>query len=182
MIREEIQCVKIRNSTGERCKQPKVDGSDKCRFHCGFKVNDLDVSIVNAPNSPPITYARNKAYAKIVNKSLQEKMELARQLDDPMDLTEDLLLMRATIQETLENCVDEDGKIKVATLQSQLAKLVSMVETITNIRNTTAVTAAELTLVQIRITDLFRKYVPENKQDAFLMELEQLFGIFGGSS
>lgn len=85
-----IQCNAKSKSTGERCKQPAVAGSTKCRFHGGLTPRGVA--------SPHFVHGRRSKY---LPSRLMEHYQEA--LDDPrlLELRDDIALLDARLAELI---------------------------------------------------------------------------------
>jgi len=148
--------------SGETCKSRAMPNG-RCRMHGG-------------PNpGRPIIHGR---YSLAHRTALADKVQTF--LDDPRpgDLSAELALMRALLQDYLSRFPD-GVKLPV----QEIERIMSMVETVSRlveriarILNTTALTAAEVQLLQARIVDLLVKYVDDPAQRlAFLDDLAAAF-------
>ncbi len=142
----------------------------RCRMHGG-----------GSPGRPLI----HGRYSLTHRAALAEKAQ--RFLDDPQpgDLTAELALMRALLQEYLDRFPDgqplpvQDIE-RVLDMVDAVARLV---ERISRIMNQTALTQAEVQLLQVRIVDLLVKYVADPAQRlAFLDELTATFSRDSGGA
>jgi hypothetical protein len=80
---------------------------------------------------------------------------------------------RESLQEWLDDLetLDEDTVSAILRLQDSIRKTL---DSINRIKTRTALTASEIELVQARIADLFKSYVPEDRRDDALNELKQI--------
>lgn len=85
-----IQCNAKSKSTGERCKQPAVDGSSKCRYHGGLTPRGVA--------SPHFKHGRRSKY--LPNRLMEHYQEA---LDDPrlLELRDDIALIDARLAELI---------------------------------------------------------------------------------
>ena len=162
-------CGAKTSGSGRPCARPagwgtEHPGSGKCKLHGG-----------RSPGGP-IVHGR---YSLAHRASLAEKAE--RFLDDPApgDLTAELALMRALLQDYLER-FGEHLALRAEDIQF-LAGLVEqvgrLVERISRIHNATALTQAELQLLQARLADLLVQYVADpDARRRFLDELRAAVG------
>jgi hypothetical protein len=158
------RCTATAKSTGERCKNSAVEGWDVCRFHgAGSPKNETT-------GGAPVKHGRYSAKRK---ESLQEKIEAYREEDDPAEMWSEISLLRALLQEWLDDLetLDEDTVSVILRLQDSIRKTL---DSINRIKTRTALTASEIELVQARIADLFKSYVPEDRRDDALNELKQI--------
>ena len=155
--------------SGKTCKSRAMPNG-RCRMHGG-------------PNpGRPIIHGR---YSLAHRQGLAEKVQAF--LDDPRpgDLSDELALMRALLQDYLGRYPDG-----VSLPAQEIERIMSMVETVSRlveriarILNTTALTQAEVQLLQARIVDLLVKYVDDPGQRlAFLDELAATVGAGRGDA
>jgi len=128
-----------------------------------------------SPGRPIIT----GRYSLTHRAALHEKMQVFLSDPRPGDLTAELALMRALLQDYLGRYGDD-----VALPAQEIERIMGMVETISRLveriarmMNQTALTAAEVQLLQARLAELLVKYVPDPSQRlAFLDELAGAVG------
>lgn len=143
-------------------------GEGRCKLHGGKS------------SGPPIKTGR---YSLKHRASLNEKAE--RFLNDPSpgDLTGELALLRAMLQDYLER-FPEEMPLSLDTIQQVSGMIENVgrnVERISRILNATALNQAEVKLLQARLVDLALKYVDDSKRDGFFAELGAAFaGNSGG--
>lgn len=94
--------------------------------------------------------------------------------ENPGDLTGELALMRALLQEYLDR-YDDDTSLPAQEIErifSMIEAISRIVERIAKILNSTSLTQAEVTYLQVRIADLLERYVanPDDRQ-LFMAEL-----------
>lgn len=164
------QCTATAKSTGERCQNPAVKGWDVCRVHGAGTPKE------NATGGAPPKHGR---YAAKQSESLQEKIRKYREDPKPVEMWEELALLRAVLQEWLDDLdtVDEDTVGVILDLQNSIRRTLN---TINKIRTRTALTAAETQFLQARIADLFETYVPFEKRSEALDELREITGSTNG--
>jgi hypothetical protein len=141
----------------------------RCRRHGG------------ASTGRPIVTGR---YSVTHRQALAAKVQRFLEDPAPADLSAELALIRALLQDYLERY--SDG---VALPADEIERIMGMVETISRlveriarILNATALTAAEVQLLTARLGDLVTKYVEPEKRLAFLDELDALVGSDSRSS
>ena len=128
----------------------------------------------------PILHGR---FSLTHRQALAEKVQ--RFLDDPRpgDLTAELALMRALLQDYLDRFPDGTPlpAKEIARVMEWIETIGRLVERIARILSTTALTSAEVQLLQARIVDLLVKYVDDPAQRlAFLDELGATVGDDSG--
>lgn len=154
--------AKTRNGTP--CRLPPVDGHHRCRMHGGTN-----------PGRPIVT----GRYSLTHRATLHEKMQTFLADPRPGDLKDELALMRALLQEYLGRYGDGVAlpALEIERIMSMAETVSRLVERIARIMNQTALTAAEVQLLQARLVDLLVKYVPDPTQRlAFLDELAASVG------
>lgn len=139
--------------SGQPCQKPPVKGAKRCRLHGGATPRGAD-----SPHFKTGLYSR---YAPAVVRD-----KLAHFLDaDPFDLTNELALTRALLAEFLARyehaSLDAAGIYLMSDLLGTVRKTV---DTIARIKNDTALTAAELTYVAVRLAGLLDKYIADETQ------------------
>ncbi|WP_263842055.1 hypothetical protein [Salinibacter sp.] len=104
---------------------------------------------------------------------LEEKIRQYREDENPAGQWDELALLRALLQEWLDDLgtLDEDAVSVILDLQREIRRTL---DTINKIQTRSALTAAEVEYLQARIADLFKSYVPEESRDDALNELKQL--------
>ncbi len=130
----------------------------------------------------PVIHGR---YSLIHRAALADKVATFLADPRPGDLTDELALLRALLQDYLERFPDgvpldvsEIGR--VMDMVDAVARLVAR---ISRIMNQTALTQAEVQLLQVRIVDLLVKYVADPAQRlAFLDELTATFSRDSGGA
>ena len=132
-----------------------------------------------SPGRPIIT----GRYSLTHRAALHEKMQVFLSDPRPGDLTAELALMRALLQDYLGRFGDgvQLPALEIERIMSMVETVSRLVERIARIMNQTALTAAEVQLLQVRIVDLLVKYVPDPAQRlAFLDELATTVGATEG--
>jgi hypothetical protein len=164
-----ILCEAKTRQAGRPCSRPAGWGTDhpgggRCKLHGG------------ASSGRPVTHGR---YSLKHRKSLLGKVD--RLLSDPTpgDLSQELALTRALLQDYLDRLPQErelsTGEISVC--QSLLREIRTIVDTMNRIYERSSLTAAEVQYLKARIADLAVKYVPDDmKRAAFFVELEAAVG------
>ena len=148
---------------GTPCKGQAMDNG-RCRMHGGTN-----------PGRPLVHGRYSLAHRATLAGKVQQFLDDPR----PGDLTAELALMRALLQDYLDRY--PDGKDLTITEIGHVVGMVEaisrLVERIARIMNQTALTAVEVSLLQARIVDLLVKYVPDPAQRlAFLDELAAVVG------
>lgn len=161
--------------SGTSCRRPAGWGTDhpgegKCKLHGG------------SATGRPIIHGR---YSVKHRAALAEKV--AQFLDDPApgDLSHELALTRALLQDYLDRF--GDGQPLPYEDMSRILDIVEsvgrMVERISRILNSTALTQVEVQYLQARLADLIVKYIDDpNKRFAFMDELGASFRVRSGSA
>lgn len=95
------------------------------------------------------------------------------------DLSQELAMLRALTDEYLSRFEDgvKLGAGDISILRDLLESVGRMVERIAKIRNSTALTAAEVTVLKTQIADWIIKYVPDDRRAAAIDELRRSVGI-----
>ena len=154
---------------GARCGRPAGWGTEhvgngRCKLHGG------------ASAGAPVRHGR---YSLTHRAGLAEKVE--RFLDDPApgDLTAELALLRALLQDYLER-FGEHQALRAEDIQflaGLIRKVGAMVERVARILNQSALTAAEVQFLTARVADLVVQYIAEpDAQRGFLDELRAAVG------
>ena len=124
----------------------------------------------------PIRHGR---YSLTHRQALADKVE--RFLDDPApgDLTAELALLRALLQEYLERFTEHQAlrAEDIQFLAGLIREVGAMVERVARILNQSALTAAEVQYLTARVADLVVQYIAEpDAQHGFLDELRAAVG------
>lgn len=158
---QEICGAKTRS--GEPCPNKPVTGSKRCRMHGGKSLSGVD--------SPKFKHG---LYSKYAPQQIQEKIDDYIEAD-PLDLTHELALTRALLAEWMSRYQDgvKLDMLGVDVLTNLIASVRRTVESISKIKNETALTAAEITYLQVRAVDVALKYFPDDKerQNQFIADL-----------
>jgi hypothetical protein len=163
-----MQCKAKSKQSGQQCKKSAVPGFEVCEIHGGKSLRGAD-----HPNF------KTGIYAKDTPHKFHEKAQ--RFLDaDPFDLIPEIALMRTLLADYLSRFeispLDEHAIYTMSNLISEISKLA---ERLTRIKNETAMTGAEIALLETRITGTIVKYIDDPaKREAFIREI---FGINGDS-
>ena len=158
-----MQVCGAKTRDGDPCKNAPVTGHARCRMHGG-----------TSPGRP-IIHGR---YSLIHRAALAAKVATFLADPRPGDLTDELALLRALLQDYLERFPDGVPlPIKdIERVLDMVDAVARLVERISRIMNQTALTQAEVQLLQVRIVDLLVKYVSDPEQRlAFLDELGATF-------
>ena len=159
---------------GSQCQQKAGWGTDhvgqgRCKLHGGGK----------GTGRPPI----HGRYSVKRRADLQAK--IAQFYNDPAagDLRSELALLRAFLQDYLDRWIDVDDPVLSAKMTGNVFEMVDqigkLVERIAKILATTALTQAELQLLQVTLIDAISEFIPEpDRQRAFV---SRIAGAFGGS-
>lgn len=165
VITTPMQCG-ARTRSGGMCKTaPMANG--RCRMHGGM-----------TPTGAVLPQFRHGRYSL----SHRENMAIKAQqfLNDPApgDLTGELALLRALLQTYLDRF--EAAPLKLSDIQAIYAMIENigrMVERISKILNETALTQAELQVLQARLADMMIRYIPnDDTRTQFMDELTALLG------
>lgn len=148
--------------TGGTCKNAQMPNG-RCRMHGGKA-------------GRPVIVGR---YSLSHRKALADKAQAFLNDPTPADLSGELALMRALLQEYL-NRYGDGTHLPVQEIErifGMIEAISRLVERIAKILTSTALTAAEVNYLQVRIADLLTKYVPDDsKRQQFLDELSQSIG------
>jgi hypothetical protein len=143
-------------------------GNGRCKLHGGK---------AGAP-------VKSGRYSLTHRQSLQEKAQAFANDPNPADLTGELVLMRALLQDYLDRFGDGSRLAydDIERLFSMMDSIGRLVERIAKMLNATALTQAEVQYLQVRIVDLLRIYVPDaDQRTRFLGELAESIGIHAGA-
>ncbi len=154
-----MQVCGAKTRDGDPCKNAPVTGHARCRMHGG-----------TSPGRP-IIHGR---YSLIHRAALAAKVATFLADPRPGDLTDELALLRALLQDHLERFPDGVPLevSEIGCVMAMVDAVARLVERISRIVNQTALTAAEVQLLQVRLADLVVKYVDgADRQLAFLDEL-----------
>jgi hypothetical protein len=155
---------------GTACQRPagwgtQHVGQGRCKLHGG-----------NAGR--PVEHGR---YSVTRRRSLQEKIAVF--YNDPAtgDLRSELALLRALLQDYLDRWVDADDSVIAGRSIGHVFEMVDaigkMVERIAKILATTALTQAELQLLQVTLIDAITEFIPEpERQRAFISRIAGTLG------
>lgn len=149
--------------TGGTCKNAQMPNG-RCRMHGGKSTGQ------------PVTIGR---YSLSHRKALADKAQAFLNDPTPADLSGELALMRALLQEYLDRYGDGTHLpvLEIERIFGMIEAISRLVERIAKILTSTALTAAEVQYLQVRIADLLTKYVTDDdKRQQFLDELSQSIG------
>lgn len=165
-----MQCTS-QNKRGHQCKRSAAKGYDKCKLHLGFSTASLTVT---TNGTSPVPFAKNKYLASLTHAGLKTKISQLQDLPDLLDLTDELVLAKALLQESISSGTYSQSDIEKKF--GLITKLASLVETTVNIKNTSALTQAEIQLIFVGLAQLTHEFVPAEKQQAFVDKLRELSG------
>ena len=155
------RCTATAKSTGQRCRQPAVQGYNVCRLHGAGNIHK------GKRGGRPAKHGR---YSVKHRQAVAEKYQRFLEDQRPGDLFDELAILRALLADYLERSalLSQREVEHTLTLIDAIGKLV---ERISRILNETALTAAEVQYLQAVLADLITRYVDEEKREAFLAEL-----------
>jgi len=112
-------------------------------------------------------------YATKRRESLQEKIRQYREDENPAEMWEELALLRAVLQEWLDELetVDEDTISVILDLQDSIRRTL---DSINKIQTRTALTQAEVEYLQARMADVLKTHVPKDRRADALDDLKAL--------
>ena len=152
--------AKTRN--GGTCKNAPMQNG-RCRMHGGKA-------------GRPATHGR---YSTRIPAHIEELAESLKE-GDPLDVMDELALQRALFTNYLSRFKNESIRPTLADLDyltGWLSEITRTVERIYKIRNSTALTAAEVAFIASRIPEVVAKYIHDSEQrDKFV---DELLGITG---
>lgn len=154
------KCTAKTKATGQRCKNPAVSGSTKCRMHGGATPRGLD--------SP---HTRTGLYSKYLPSQIGDKVQTFLE-SDPLELLSELALLRALLAEYLSRFDGINPSARDIELLADLAERVGKFsERINKMRNDTALTGAEMAFLAARVADIVVKYIDDpDTQRAFVAD------------
>lgn len=160
------QCKAKSRRSGKRCKNAAVIGKDVCRMH-------------GAKAGSPAIHGR---YSLHKRQSLQSKIK--QFYNDPQagDLRSELALMRALLQDYIDRFEDGIplGVDDIGRMYAMVDGIGKTVERIAKILAMTALTQAELQLLQVTLIDALSEFVPEpDRQRAFV---SRVFGAISSGA
>lgn len=154
--------------SGGKCKRaPMANG--RCYLHGGA-----------TPSGPDSVHYQHGKYAKWTPQGIAEKVGAF--LDaDPFDLTEELALSRGLLADFMSRLEMpmKDAQLETATML--VDRIRKTVESINRIKNDSALTAAEITYLAARATEVVTRYIVDpTQQKAFIQDL--FGGVAGANS
>lgn len=159
------QCTAKAKSTGEQCNRHAVTGYSVCQVHGAGSVKK------GRAGGAPVTVGR---YSLKHRASLAAKQAEFLADPSPGDLTDELALMRALLQDYLERYADGTSlpAQEIDRIFGMIREISQLVERIAKILTSTALTQAEVQYLQARIADLLNRYVTDpDERQSFLAEL-----------
>jgi hypothetical protein len=170
------QCAAKSKRSGEQCKANAVTGYTVCRMHGAGSPHQGRPG--GGDGRPIITGRYSIKRAELARKATEFQQD-----SNPGDLTGELALMRALLQEYLDR-FDDTARLPyddIARIFSMTEAISRLVERIAKILTATALTQAEVQYLQARIVDLLSTYVPDpNKRAEFMDALSATIGVRGG--
>lgn len=141
-----------------------VDGSldERCRAHGGGNQKQIAIAI-----------SRTAGSSYILRREVAAKFRAFNNLSDRLDLSDEIDLFRSYLAAALEKW-QEKGELELEEVEwvmTAIEKLARLVETVVRIRNTTALTIADIVYLQAGIAKLFKTYVPPEQHRRALEEL-----------
>lgn len=161
-----MQCG-AKTRSGTPCKSPAM-ANGRCRMHGGLQPKGAD--------SPNFKHGR---YSKYLNQSLQDKLATVDD-ENPLDLLPELQVQRALLADYL-NRFSEGMRLGAPDIQFLFGwsgEIGRTVERIVKMRNDTALTAAEVALIAMRIPEVVTKYIDDpDTQRRFIADLFAAIGV-----
>lgn len=155
--------------SGKPCQKPPVQDGKRCRLHGGKGLRGAD-----NPNF------KTGIYSQWAKNSIREKTDHFLEAE-PFDLVQEQALTRALLAEYLgrfEDGVPLDGG-SIVLMSELIDRIRKTADTITKIKNDTALTGAEVTYLVVRATEVITRYIHDPaKQQAFIQDL---FGGLAGA-
>jgi len=137
----------------------------RCRLHGGA-----------TPSGPDSANFKHGKYARVFQGKLAEKFNLTKDDPTPLDLMSELAVQKAVLEQYIE-IVSSKKRLKLTELQSLSDLTQDVVKTgtmIAKMHNDAALTATEIKFIQIGMTKLLEKYVPDpDKRRSFIEELRR---------
>ena len=132
---------------GAPCKTPAM-ANGRCRMHGGTNPGR------------PVEHGR---FSLTHRQALAEKVQRFLEDDRPGDLTDELALMRALLQDYLERFPTGQAlpAKEIARVMDWIETIGRLVERIARMMNQTALTAAEVRLLQARLADVLIRHVED---------------------
>lgn len=157
------RCKAKAKGSGERCKNPAMAGKTVCRFHGGMG------------GRPPI----HGRYSVTKRAELREKIEQFRGDPQAGDLRDELAVLRALLEDYLnrfDDNLDPTGA-DIMLIYNMIDNIGKLVERIAKILSMTALTQAELQLLQVTLIDAIKEFIPDPEQQrAFVSRIGATFG------
>lgn len=164
------RCKAKAKGTGERCKNAAAKGKEVCRLHGG------------ASTGRPLIHGR---YSTIKRAALQEKIEAFRNDPAAGDLRDELAILRALLEDYLGRFDDNLNLTgaDITLVYNMVDNIGRLVERIAKILAMTALTQAELQLLQVTLIDAIKEFIPEpERQRAFVSRIAGTLGIGVGAN
>lgn len=157
--------AKTRN--GGLCQKYAMENG-RCKLHGGKSLR-----------GPAHPNYKNGLYAKDTPEKYREKAERFIEAD-PFDLASEIALLRTLLAEYFSRFehanLDQGAIFSMSQLVSEISKVA---ERLSRIKNETALTGAEIALLEMRISGAITRYIDDPaKRKAFIREI---FGIDGGA-
>lgn len=166
-----MQCTAKSKRTGERCRAHAMKGTTVCRMHGGPAVRR---------GNENGNYKHGR-YSKYLPATVRAKVE-AFEDTDPLDLLDELNTQRALLADYLERYQFQAIALPAHEIDRVMAwvnDVGRMVERMVKIRNESALTAAEIAYLKLRMKEAIAKYIDDpDKREAFIREV---FGLHGDS-
>lgn len=179
-----MQCTATSKSTGRQCRRHAVTGYSVCQVHGAGSPQQ------GRPGGAPPSSGR---YSLAAQYSLQVKVEKYLADPAPGDLRAELALLRALLQTYLDHLdlsalpgrPESEGALGLAdaigSIYNMVDAIAKLVERIARILATTALTQAELQLIQAAFLHALPEYLPDpDRRRAFVARVfgqtQQLLG------
>lgn len=168
--------AKLKHRPGQYCGQPAGWGTDhvgegRCKLHGGSTPRGAD--------STHFIHGARSMYMKNVKHDIAQKVDAFLEAD-PFDLTEELALSRGLLEDFLSRVdypVTDAQRGHIVMLTDRIGKTV---ERINRIKNDSALTAAEITYLAMRATEVVGRYIVDPAQQAAF--IQDLFGGLTGAN
>lgn len=150
------------------CQKPPM-ANGRCRLHGGA-----------TPNGPENKNFKHGRYAAAFQGQLAEKYNKSVEDEKPMDLQDELAVLRA-LNEHLIEMASARKRLRLtdlANIATQTSAVISAAAKIARMRNDDALTMNEVRFVQTRMIQLMEKYVPDPDQRRAL--IDELRGLLPG--
>lgn len=163
-MREAPGTCDARTRSGTACQRPAGWGTDhagtgRCKLHGGGSAG--------APIKHGIYSAKH-------HERLAARIREHGSNPHPKGLEEELALCRALLAEFLDRFTRDPSADEIDRIGDMAERIARIADRAARIDNQTALTAAELTLLQARFADLALKYVPVEERAAFADDLRAL--------